>query len=158
MENQLIADATATTKATTNKINPAKEITFIAELCSATVADNGNTVLTLAKPDGTIEELWVNEGFWAKLSNRIKEGDYLSVKAEKRVAGKTTYLDNDDELQFHTKDGIGFKGASKVSKSLFDRDIPANLADIDLITTAVPEAMNAIASYLGATRSAQIRG
>jgi hypothetical protein len=158
MENQLIADATATTKVNATKSNPAKEISFIAELCSATVADNGNTVLTLAKPNGDIEEMWVNEKFWDKLSVRIKEGDYLSVKCEQRVADKTTYLDSNDDLQFHTKSGLGFRGASKVSKSMFDRDIPANMNDIDLITTAVPEAMNAIAQYLGTTRAAQIKG
>lgn len=140
------------------KENAPKEKSFVAHLMSTTTAKNGDEVLTLCQPDGEIVEIWAAENFWKLLSKRITEDSYVQVKVEQRIAGKTTYKDQNDELQYHEKDGSNLRGLAKVSKALFDREVPVNTNDLDIITSAPEHAAGAVANYLASVRTAMMKG
>lgn len=142
----------------TTKANPPKESGFVAHLMSTSTAKNGDEVLTICQPDGEIIDIWAAAKFWKLLSKRITEDSYVQVKVENRIKGVTTYTDENDEQQFHEKDGMSLRGLAKVSKSLFDRAVPVNSNDLDIITTAPEHAANAVATYLASVRSAMMKG
>lgn len=117
---------------------------------------SGSVALTVVRPSGLSEVVFISRKFWDKLSSRFPVGSYVQISTETRVAGVTTYRNEDGQLMFHEKDGIGFLGMVKTSEAVFNDSIPANADDIDLITTAPPHATSAMAQYLSATRSARI--
>lgn len=64
----------------------------------------------------------IQEKYWKAIKGKdwVKIGAIVSVKAEKRVKDKTTYLDADTgDLAYHTKDGLSVSRMNLGSKANF---------------------------------------
>jgi hypothetical protein len=136
------------------KANPARLVKCVAQIAEITEADNGSIVVTLCDTEDATQTAWINEAYWAKLGKRFKEGDYVVASFEKRVAGKTTFLNEDKELVYHTKDGMSFNSMVKSTEAQFMRAMKSNSvdADIAIITAADPAYAGAVAQYLAARK------
>ena len=124
---------------------------------------SGSVALTVVRPSGLSEVVFISRKFWDKLASRFPVGSYVQISTETRISGTTTYRNEEGKLMFHGKEGqesgietVGFLGMVKTSEAVFNDSIPANADDIDLITTSPPHATSAMAQYLSATRSARI--
>lgn len=78
---------------------------------------NDSTVVTLECLDGKVVDLWFNDSMIEEfgLAGILFEGNVVSVNAEERLAGITTYIDEDDNEQYHTVDQLASVNASHAS-------------------------------------------
>lgn len=79
--------------------------------------DNDSTVVTLEGLDGKVVDLWFNDAMIEEfgLAGILFVGNVVSVNAEERKAGLTTYTDVNGDEQFHTVDQLASLNASHAS-------------------------------------------
>lgn len=145
-----------------DKLYAPKIVAFMGQLLSADTVERAGTsnsvALTFGLPDGGIKVMWTSEKYWNMFMGRgFTLESYVRVNIEQTVANKTSYpsADEPDTYFYHNNDGERFRDMAKITASMFNRDVPVNTGDIDLITNAGNAAMP-VATYLAAFRSSLI--
>lgn len=104
------------------KENAPEILTMLVEVTDVQeIESKGLHIISAVDAMGKEESFPIQASYWKaiKASTWVKPGVILSVKAEKRIAGKTTYTDENGDLAQHSKDGLSVSRLNIGSKGNF---------------------------------------
>lgn len=108
---------------------------------------NAYFILTFTLPNGETKTLPINASFWHKISRRYPLDSFVRFSTEKRVEGKTEYVNKKTgAVEKHTKSGEYFKTLNRIPESLYTIEVKKILGeDLELRITGQEEASKQMA-------------